>query len=183
MEKLYRRADKYLMLEDNIRAATQTIMITNQSTEGNKSSEKKSFEFKEGQGRDRKQYCDQSQKMRKLPQFTPLNISYKKLLSIISDLPEFKWLAPIQTDHFQRNKSLRCSYHRDHGHEIGRCRSLKFLVEKLIKVRHLRKYVKEVDHIEESGQTTDRVMARAAILSESTLAISYILSGLSDNQY
>ena len=83
IEKLYRRANKYLMLEDNIRVATQTFMITNQSAEGNKP-----FESKEGQGRDRKRYCDQSQKMRKLPQFTPLNISYKKLLPIISDLPE-----------------------------------------------------------------------------------------------
>ena len=52
MEELYRRADKYSMLEDNIRAATQTIMITNQSTEQNKSFGKKPFMSKEGQGRD-----------------------------------------------------------------------------------------------------------------------------------
>ena len=31
MEKLYRRADKYSTLEDNIKAASQTVMITAQS--------------------------------------------------------------------------------------------------------------------------------------------------------
>ena len=31
MEKLYRRADKYSTLEDNIRAASQTVMITTQN--------------------------------------------------------------------------------------------------------------------------------------------------------
>ena len=48
MEELYKRATKYLMLEDNICAVTQTIMITNQSTEGNKSPGKKPSESKEG---------------------------------------------------------------------------------------------------------------------------------------
>ena len=81
------QAEKYSMLEDNIRAVTQTVMITNQLAEGNKSSGKKLSEFKEGQGRDRKQSRDQSQKRRELPQFTPLNISYEKLLPIIIDLP------------------------------------------------------------------------------------------------
>ena len=121
MEELYRRADKYSMLEDNIIAAAQTVMIINQPNEGNILSRKKPSESKEGQGRDRKWSHDQSQKKRELPQFTPLNISYEKLLAIISNLPEFKWPAPIQTDPSQRNKSLRCSYHRYHGHKTKRC--------------------------------------------------------------
>ena len=48
------------MLEDNIRAATQIVMITNQPDERNKSLGKKAFESKEGQSRDRKQSRDQS---------------------------------------------------------------------------------------------------------------------------
>ena len=48
MEELYRRPDRYSMLEDNIRAVIQTVMITNQLTEGNKPSGKKSSESKEG---------------------------------------------------------------------------------------------------------------------------------------
>ena len=66
MEELYRRTDKYLMLEDNIRAATQTVMITNQLAKGNKPSGKKPSESKEGEGRDRKQSRYQSHKKREL---------------------------------------------------------------------------------------------------------------------
>ena len=76
---------------------------------------------------------------------------------------EFKWLTPIQTDPYQRNKSLRCDYHRDHGHETDRCRSLKFMVEKLIKDGHLRRYIREIDHGVESGQAIDRVTATAGL--------------------
>ena len=65
----------------------------------------------------------------------------------------------------KKKKSLQCDYHRDHGHETDRCRSLKFLVEKLIKAGHLRRYVKEGDHIEESGQAVNRITVGAAILS------------------
>ena len=67
MEELYRRADWYLMLENNIRAATQTVMIKNQPIEGNKMPGKKPFESKEGQSRDQKRSRDQSQKKRELP--------------------------------------------------------------------------------------------------------------------
>ena len=46
MEELYRRADKYSMLENNIRAASQTVMITAQSS---KSATKGQFEQKGSQ--------------------------------------------------------------------------------------------------------------------------------------
>ena len=121
MEELYRRADRYSMLEDNIQAATQTVMITNQPAEGNKPSGKKLFESKDGQSRDQKRSRDQSQKKRELLQFTLLKVSYERLLPIIRDLLEFKWPTPIQKDLSQRNKSLWCDYHRDHGHEADRC--------------------------------------------------------------
>ena len=48
MEELYRQANWYSMLEDNIRAVTQTIMITIHSTDGNKLPRKKPSESKEG---------------------------------------------------------------------------------------------------------------------------------------
>ena len=60
MEELYRRADKYSKLEDNIRAATQTVMITSKPAESNKLEGKKPPEPKEGQSKNRKQSCDQS---------------------------------------------------------------------------------------------------------------------------
>ena len=48
MEKLYRRADKFSTLEDNIRATSQTVMITTQS---GKPATKGSFEQKSSQSK------------------------------------------------------------------------------------------------------------------------------------
>ena len=100
MEELYRRADKYSMLEDNVGVATQTVMITSQLAKGYKLSRKKPSESKEGQSRDRKRSYDQAQKKKKkkkkgAPAVHPLNISYERLLPIIRELPEFKWPTPI----------------------------------------------------------------------------------------
>ena len=145
MEELYKRADKYLMLEDNIRDVTQTVMITSQSTKGNNQPGKQPSKSKESQNRDRKRSRDQSQKKREPPQVTPLNVSYERLLPAIRDLPKFKWPASIQTDLSQRNKSLWCDYHKDHGHETDKCQSLKFLEEKMIKTGHLMRYIREID--------------------------------------
>ena len=122
-------------------------------------------------------------KKREPPQFTPLNITYERLLPLICDLPDFKWPAPIQTDPSQRNPFVRCNYHIDHGHETNRCRSLKFMVERLIKAGHLRRYVKNVDCGEESAPTTDRITAGAVAPFESRPTINYILGGLFDDQY
>ena len=56
-------------------------------------------------------------------------------------------------------------------------------MEKLIKVGHLKRYVKEVDHREESRQAMDRITTGAAIPSKSRPAINYKLGNLSDDQY
>ena len=116
MEELYKRATRYSTLEDNIRAATQKVIITNQPKEKDKLVRKKSSASNKGQNEDRKQSRDQSKKRREHPQFTPLNISYERLLPFIRYLPNFKWPALIQTDPAQRNKTLCCDYHRDHEH-------------------------------------------------------------------
>ena len=63
------------------------------------------------------------------------------------------------------------------------CRSLKFLVEKLIKVGHLKKYIREIDQGVESGQAVDRITVGTTVSSESRLAMNYILGGSSNNQY
>ena len=52
MEELYKRANRYSMLEDNIRVVTQTVMITNQSVEKDKPVGNKSSMSKEGQSKD-----------------------------------------------------------------------------------------------------------------------------------
>ena len=138
-------------------------MITSQPTKKDKSAGKKPSTSKKGQNGNRNRPQDHSHKKKKKesPQFTPLNISYERLLPLIRDLPNFKWPAPIQTDPAQRNKSLRCDYHKDHGHEIVRCRSLKFLVEKLIKAGHLWRHLEEVGQEVELGQFARRIVANS----------------------
>ena len=49
MEELYRRADRYSTLEDNIRVATQTVMTTSKPTGSSKSERKKPPKPREGQ--------------------------------------------------------------------------------------------------------------------------------------
>ena len=145
-------------------------MITSKPVESNKLEGKKSFEPKEGYSKNRKQSCDQTQKKREPPQFTPMNITYKRLLPLIRNLPDFKWPTPIRTDPSQRNPSIppsiRCDYHRDHGHETNRCRSLKFLLERLIKVGHLKRYVKEVESRAESEPLVNRITTGAVAPSK-----------------
>ena len=64
MEELYRRADKFSTLEDNIRAASQTVMITAQN---NKSATKGPSEQKSNQSKSQKRPDGQSEKKRDPP--------------------------------------------------------------------------------------------------------------------
>ena len=148
MEELYRWADKFSTLEDNIRAASQTISTPPPP-----------------------------------PQFTPLNISYDRLLPLIRDLPDFKWPVPMWASPDQRNRSLRCDYHRDHGHESNHYQSLKFLVEKLIQVGHLRRYLREPIKGVAAAPTADTVIADTELASRPRQAINFILWGSDDSQY
>ena len=95
MEELYRWADKYSTLEDNIRVASQTVMITSQS---GKPATKGQPEQKGSHSKNQKRSLDQSERKREPPQFTPLNISYDRLLPLIRDHLDFKWPTPIQSD-------------------------------------------------------------------------------------
>ena len=119
MEELYWWADKYSTLDDNIRAASQTVMITAQ---GGKATIKSQPEQKGGHSKGQKRPQEQSEKKKRdPPQFTPLNISYDRLLPLIQDHPEFKWPPPMRANPDQCNRSLRCDYHRDHDHETNHC--------------------------------------------------------------
>ena len=86
-------------------------------------------------------------------------------------------------DPSQINLSIRCDYHRDNEHKTNKCRSLKFLVERLIRAGHLRRYVREVDLGVESMPTADRITTGTTTSSESIPAINYILGGPFDDQY
>ena len=63
------------------------------------------------------------------------------------------------------------------------CRSLKFLVEKLVKEGHLIRYVKEAYHKEESEPAIDKIAAGVATQSKPKPVINYILGSPFDNKY
>ena len=67
MEELYRREDKYSTLEDNICAATQTVMIMSKLVGNSKPEGKKQPESDQGQGKNGKRPRDQPQKKREPP--------------------------------------------------------------------------------------------------------------------
>ena len=117
------------------------------------------------------------------PQFTSLNIAYDRLLLIIGGLPDFKWPPPMRAGPDQRNRSLRCDYHRDHGHETNHCQSLKFLVEKLIRARHLRRYLREPTRGTTVSPAADRAVAYIKHASEPRPTINFILERSADSQY
>ena len=56
------------------------------------------------------------------------------------------------------------------------------MVERLIKVGHLRRYIREVDHEEESAPIAGRITTCVAALPESRPAINYILGGPLDDK-
>ena len=60
MEELYRRTNKYSTLEENIKATTQTVMITSKPDGSSKLERKKLAESREGQSKNQKQPRDQS---------------------------------------------------------------------------------------------------------------------------
>ena len=180
MEELYRRADKYSTLEDNIRATSQTVMITAQNS---KEATKGPPEQKWSQNKNQKRSQEQADKKRDLPQFTLLNIPYDRLLPLIRDHPDFKWPSPMRATPDQRNRSLRCDYHRDHNHETNRYQSLKFLVEKFIWTGHLKRYIQEPTRGTETAPAADKAIVGAEHPSEPRPTINFILGGPTNDQY
>ena len=83
----------------------------------------------------------------------------------------------------QRNRSLRCDYHRDHSHETNHFQSLKFLIEKLIRVGHLTRYIRGSSDEVATAPTADRTVVDTEHASNSRLAINFILGGPHDSQY
>ena len=167
-------------MEDNIRAASQTMMITTLNT---KPAKKGQLEQKGDKTKDQKRSREQSERKREPPQFTPLNIPYNRLLPLIQNHLDFVWPPPIRSDPEQRDRSLRCDYHMDQGHETNRCRTLKFIVEKLIRAGHLRGYLRDLPRPIEVTQITERTATCLELSSEPQPTINYILGGLTDDQY
>ena len=133
MDDLFRRANKYSMLEDDVRAITQQILVTRQSARNDteRSSKPPNQQRSSGHRQGEQSHPEQ-------PPLTPLTVSYEKFLPMIQDLSDFRWPGPIRTDPAKIDHSKKCAYHKEHVHTTKQCRSLHYLVERLIKVGHLK---------------------------------------------
>ncbi|RVW50251.1 hypothetical protein CK203_110212 [Vitis vinifera] len=133
MDDLFRRASKYSMLEDDVRAATQQVLVAGQASRDDAD--------RHAKPPDRPKPVDRRQdgpNRPDRPPITPLSVSYEKLLPMIQGLSDFRWPRPLETDPSMRDRSKKCAFHKDHGHTTETCRSLQYLVERLIKAGHLK---------------------------------------------
>lgn len=171
MDNLLKWANKYSMLEDDIRTATQQVLVTSRPTR-NKSTgnSKPSSQLKQtGKGQDRQPQPSQAG-------LTPLTIPYDKLLAKIQDPFDFRWPKPIKTNPMKQDRSRKCAYHKNHGHTMKQCRSLHYLVERLIRSRHLEQYIHSDGKCRETTRNpNDQVPMDSAALR---VVISYIHGGL-----
>ena len=55
---------------------------------------------------------------------------------MIRKLFDFRLLEPLKADLAKRDHNRKCAYHKEHKHTTEQCRSLHYLVEKLIRAGH-----------------------------------------------
>ncbi|RVW91363.1 hypothetical protein CK203_035459 [Vitis vinifera] len=78
-----------------------------------------------------------------------------KLLPMIQYLSDFRWPGPIRMDPAKRYHIKKCVYHKEHGHTTERCRSLHYLVERLIKAGHLKQYLRSEARVKDTSRSRD----------------------------
>ncbi|KAL6338164.1 hypothetical protein AAG906_012861 [Vitis piasezkii] len=120
MDDLFRRANKYSMLEDDVRAATQQVLVAGRASRGDPD--------RQAKPPDRPKPVDRRQEgptRPDRPPLTPLSVSYEKLLPMIQGLSDFRWPRPIEADPSLRDRSKKCAFHKDHGHTTETCRLLR----------------------------------------------------------
>ncbi|RVW82261.1 hypothetical protein CK203_041721 [Vitis vinifera] len=115
------------------------------------------------------------------PPITPLSVSYEKLLPMIQGLSDFRWPRPLETDPSMRDRSKKCAFHKDHGHTTETCRSLQYLVERLIKAGHLKQYLRSDTGGRDASQHHNSGAPRAPVAPKAV--INYINGGPSDEEY
>ena len=107
MDDLFRWANKYSMLEDDVRVATQQILVAGQSTKNDEIRNPKAMSQRRQPSKDQgeQRQPDQSN-------LTPLNVSYEKLLPMIHEIFGFKWSKPLKTIPTKRDSNRRCACHK-----------------------------------------------------------------------
>ncbi|RVW15553.1 hypothetical protein CK203_077737 [Vitis vinifera] len=176
MDYLFRRANKYSMLEDDMQAATQQVLVAGQAS---RSGTKRSAKLPDQLGpSDRRQ---EGPSRLKKPPLTPLSISYEKLLPMIQDMADFRWARPLGTDPSRRDHSKKCIFHKEHGHTTETCRCLHYLVKRLIKARHLKQYLRSNARGRDASRNHNSGAPRAPAAPKAV--INYINRGPSNEKY
>nr|CAN62100.1 hypothetical protein VITISV_033308 [Vitis vinifera] len=176
MDDLFRRANKYSMLEDDVRAATQQVLVAGQASRSGANRNAKlldrprpSNRRQEGSGRPER------------PPLTPLSISYEKLLPMIQGMSDFRWPRPLGTDPSKRDHSKKCAFHKQHGHTTEECRCLHYLVKRLIRAGHLKQYLRSDAGDRDASQNHNIRAPRAPAAPKAV--INYINGGPADEEY
>ncbi|RVW43674.1 hypothetical protein CK203_080524 [Vitis vinifera] len=154
MDDLFRRANKYSMLEDDVRAATQQVLVAGRASRDN---------------------ADRHAK----PPDRPKPVDRRQ--DGPSRLSDFRWPRPLETDPSIRDRSKKCAFHKDHGHTTETCRSLQYLVERLIKAGHLKQYLRSDTGGRDVSQHHNSEAPRAPVAPKAV--INYINGGPSDEEY
>nr|CAN63705.1 hypothetical protein VITISV_013105 [Vitis vinifera] len=115
------------------------------------------------------------------PPLTPLSISYEKLLPMIQGMSDFRWPKPLGMDPSKRDHSKKCVFHKEHGHTTEECRCLHYLVERLIKARHLKQYLRSDTGGRDVSQNHNTGAPKAPAVPKAV--INYINGGPSDEEY
>ncbi|RVW90003.1 hypothetical protein CK203_035894 [Vitis vinifera] len=100
---------------------------------------------------------------------------------MIQGLSDFRWPRPLETDPSMRDRSKKCAFHKDHGHTTETCRSLQYLVERLIKAGHLKQYLRSDTGGRDASQHHNSGAPRAPVAPKAV--INYINGGPSDEEY
>ncbi|RVW70917.1 hypothetical protein CK203_059989 [Vitis vinifera] len=146
------------MLEDDVRAATQQIWLPDRHPEATWKESSKLPDLPRPSGR-----RQEEQSHPKLPLLMPLSISYEKLLPMIQDLSDFRWPGLIRIDPAKRDHSKKCAYHKE------RCRSLHYLVERLIKAGHLKQYLRSEARVRDTPRNSDPRTSKTPIALKPSL--------------
>ena len=164
------------MLKDDVRAATQQVLVAGRPFRGDAE--------RNAKPPDRPRPSDRRQEGPSRPDRpppTPFSISYEKLLPMIQGLSNFRWPRPQGTDPSTRDHSKRCVFQKKHGHTTETCRSLHYLVERLINVGHLKQYLRSDARVRDTSRNHNSGTSR--IPAAPKAVINYIHGGPLDEEY
>ena len=100
---------------------------------------------------------------------------------MIQDLSDFRWLEPIKTDMVKRDRSRKCAYHKDYGHTTEQCKSLHYLVERLVRAEHLKQYIHSKERRRDATQNPAITVSTTSAAFRAI--INYIHGSLIDEKY